>query len=462
MATAAMTDYERLRLENIRRNDEMIASLMIRSKASDLATSLKRSAATQNKPKKVEKSTKKPRVQDPVVVRRSLRHRGLPPEPTQPKSETPRDRDFPAEREQLLIGDAFVVGSESTDRNLVGAILSASERASLDLAKEKEVGGLFDPKRDLMLREENVKKVVEGRILSVRFLPFWDRTVIVAGDKLGNVGFWDVDVEEGDSDGVYVYVPHSGPVSGISVHPFSPAKIFTCSYDGLIRLMDVQDGTFNMIHSSDYLIYSICQSPVNTSTIYFAEGAGELKLWDERTGRVSHTWDLHEKRINTIDFNPENPNMMATSSRDGMARIWDLRVLKKHQPDSLKTVKHRCAVHSAYFSPGGLQLATTSYDDTVGIASGVNFDDQSLVKHDNQTGRWISSFRAIWGWDDSHIFLGNMKRAVDIISANSRTTTSVFSEYMTSIGCRLAAHPHTLGKLASATAGGKVFYWTRT
>ncbi|KAG6529773.1 hypothetical protein ZIOFF_011989 [Zingiber officinale] len=439
MVTAAMTDYERLRLENIRRNDEMISSLLIRSKASDLATSLKRSPATQNKPKKAEKSAKKPRAQDPVVVRRSLRHRGLPPEltqpksePTQPESESPSD--FPAKREQLLIGDAFVDRSESSDRNLVGAILSASERASLELAKEKEVGGLFDPKRDLMLREENVKRVVGGRIVSVRFLPFWDRTVIMAGDKLGNLGFWDVDMEEGDSDGVY---------------------------DGLIRLMDVQDGTFNMIHSSDYLIYSICQSPVNTSTIYFAEGAGDLKLRDERTGRASNTWGLHEKRINTIDFNPENPNMMATSSTDGMARIWDLRVLKNHQPDSLKTVQHRRAVYSAYFSPGGLRLATTSCDDTVGIASGVNFDDQSLVKHDNQTGRWISTFRAIWGWDDFHIFLGNMKRAVDIISADSRTTTSLFSEYMTSIGCRLAAHPQIQGKLASATAGGKVFYWKR-
>lgn len=125
--------------------------------------------------------------------------------------------------------------------------------------------------------------------------------------------------------------------------------------------MDVEDGTFNMIHSGDDLIYSICQSAVDTSTIYSAEGAGELKLKAERTRRVSNSWDLHDKRINTIDFNPENPNMMATSSTDGMARIWDLRVLKNHQPDSLKTVQHRRAVYSAYFSPGGLRLATTRF-----------------------------------------------------------------------------------------------------
>ncbi|KAG6495261.1 hypothetical protein ZIOFF_043055 [Zingiber officinale] len=256
----------------------MITSVMIRSKASDLATSLKRSAATQNKPKKVKKSAKKPRVQDTV-------------------------------REELLIGDAFVDGSESSDRNLVGAILSASERASLDVAKEEEVGGLFDPKKDLM--------------------------------------------------------------------------IFTCRYDGLIRLMDVEDGTFNIIHS------------------------GELKLQAERTRRVSNSWDLHDKRINTIDFNPENPNMMAT-------RIWDLRLMKKHQPDSFKTVQHQSSVHSIFLT---------------------------------------------W-WTPTRYNKGNMKRAINIISADSKTTMSLFSEYMTSIGCRLATHPQTLGKLASATAHGKVFYWT--
>ncbi|WOL07666.1 WD repeat-containing protein 76 [Canna indica] len=312
-----------------------------------------------------------------------------------------------------------------------------------------------------MLKEENVKKVLKGRILTVQFLPFVDRTVIVTGDKLGHVGFWDVDAEEGEEDGVYVYDPHSAPVSGISVHSLSSTKIFTCSYDGLIRLMDVQKETFNMVYSSDYLIYSICHPPDNVSSIYFGEAAGDLKLWDERTGKISSAWYLHEQRINTIDFNPVNINMIATSSTDGTACIWDLRKLKTHQPESLKAVQHKRAVHSAYFSPGGIHLATTSIDDKVGILSGVNFDNLSMIQHDNQTGRWLSSFRAIWGWDDSYLFLGNMKRAVDVISTDPKKGTSLVSEYMTSIPCRFAAHPYQIGSLACATAGGKVFFWTK-
>ncbi|WOL07779.1 WD repeat-containing protein 76 [Canna indica] len=178
------------------------------------------------------------------------------------------------------------------------------------------------------------------------------------------------------------------------------------SYDGLIRLMDVQKETFNMVYSSDHLIYSICQPPDNVSSIYFGEAAGDLKLWDERTGKISSAWYLQEQRINTIDFNPVNINMIATSSTDGTACIWDLRKLKTHQPESLKTVQHKRPVHSAYFSPGGIHLATTSIDDKVGILSVVNFDNLSMIRHVSLTGRWLSSFRPdlkmrAW-WLESH------------------------------------------------------------
>lgn len=70
-------------------------------------------------------------------------------------------------------------------------------------------------------------------------------------------------------------------------------------------------------------------------------------------------------------------------------------------------------------------------------------------------------YRAIWGWDDSYLFIGNMKRAIDVISTGSKTTTPIKSPDMTSVPCRFAAHPYMLGHLAGATSGGKVFLWTK-
>jgi hypothetical protein len=69
--------------------------------------------------------------------------------------------------------------------------------------------------------------------------------------------------------------------------------------------------------------------------------------------------------------------------------------------------------------------------------------------------------RAIWGWDDSYLFIGNMKRGVDVISpAQRRTIFTLQSPDMSAIPCRFDAHPYNVGMLAGATSGGQVYMWT--
>ena len=57
--------------------------------------------------------------------------------------------------------------------------------------------------------------------------------------------------------------------------------------------MDLEKENFNMIHLCDYPVYSLCQAPDSASCLYFGDGNGELKLFDERVGNVSATWDSH-------------------------------------------------------------------------------------------------------------------------------------------------------------------------
>ena len=123
--------------------------------------------------------------------------------------------------------------------------------------------------------------------------------------------------------------------------------------------MDVEKESFNMLISSVYDFYSICQWPHDVNSLYVGEGVGMLKVWDEREGKDLSFWELHEDRINSVDFSPENMHLMTTSSTDGLACIWDLRRMKKHKPESIKSVNHNRAVHSASFSPSGKYLATT-------------------------------------------------------------------------------------------------------
>ena len=71
-----------------------------------------------------------------------------------------------------------------------------------------------------------MRRVVPDRILSVRVLPLVVRTGVAAGNKLGNVGCWDVDGGAvAGADGVFEYLPHRGPVGAIVSHPATPQKV---------------------------------------------------------------------------------------------------------------------------------------------------------------------------------------------------------------------------------------------
>jgi hypothetical protein len=116
----------------------------------------------------------------------------------------------------------------------------------------------------------DVRKVVPGRILSVRILPLSDRTVVVAGNAHGHVGFWDVDRlveedEDGDGvDGVFEYFPHRGSVGGIVMHPGTPQKVIVSSF-----------GTCDNVKITIYFVISISVY-VDPTLLHLSE---QLVLW---------------------------------------------------------------------------------------------------------------------------------------------------------------------------------------
>lgn len=188
----------------------------------------------------------------------------------------------------------------------------------------------------ICLNPGNIARVVPGRIMDLRFLPCSNVTIIVVGNNFGNVGFWDVDSE--DYDRLYLYHPHAGTISGISMHQHYIQKIFTSCYLGFIQLMDVEKEIFDLVYSSEVPICSLSQRSDDVKCLYFSEGYGRLNIWDERVRKCSTQSKLHANRINSIDFNSQNYNIMATSSSNGTAAIWDLRRIKVDQPSLLEEV----------------------------------------------------------------------------------------------------------------------------
>ncbi|XP_060204239.1 uncharacterized protein LOC132632356 [Lycium barbarum] len=477
MASEKLTEYERRRIENIKRNEEMLASLKIQSRVSQLSAVTKRpraqSKSYQASPQKKQKS------KSPVVLRRSLRTKGIPPDSSTAggikddsddlpdriapnKYSQPTPKKSPREPIPISMRDAYSGDFDVSNQKLIETIKDFSHKIDDEddrIEKRKASGTVH--LESLRLEPDNIARVVPGRILNVRFFPTNTVRMVAVGNKFGNIGFWNVDARQEDGDGIYLYHPHSGPVSGIVMDPFSVSKMFTSCYDGFIRVMDIEKEMFDLAYLSEHPIFSLSQRPHDMKSIYYGEGSGELGICDLRAGKSSVSWKLHEERINTIDFTSENCNIMATSSTDGSACIWDLRKVTAHKPKSLQTVFHKRAVHSAYFSPSGRFLATTSIDSTVGLLSGSNYEDTSMISHYNHTNRWISSFRGIWGWDDSYIYIGNMQRGVDVISvADKKLDFTLRSEHMTAIPCRFDAHQDNVGMLAGATSGGQVYIWT--
>jgi WD40 repeat protein len=227
--------------------------------------------------------------------------------------------------------------------------------------------------------------------------------------------------------------------------------------------MDIEKEVFDMLYTNDrnIMLSAICCAPHGYQSVYFAEAFGEMKMLDLRVGGVSNSYDLHEKRINTIDFHPHNLHLVSTSSAYCTASIWDVRNMGKRQTKSIATVRHDSAVLSSYFSPSGNYLATASFDDNVGLLNGLDSWRTTLIYHYNPKRTAVSSFRAIWGWDDQYLFIGNKEKALDAICTSTKITTTLRSPLLTAIPTRVAMHPFSCGTLAGATESGRVYLWRK-
>lgn len=141
--------------------------------------------------------------------------------------------------------------------------------------------------------------------------------------------------------------------------------MYTSSHDGLLKLMNIEREEFELVYSSTSSsgLYSLLQPPDEPNSLYVGQGRGLLKVFDERARKVVNSWSLHEDRINTIDVNPANPNIIATASTDGLACLWDLRKMGVENGNGKAFCTHdfRRPVRSVYFSPSGTNIASRYY-----------------------------------------------------------------------------------------------------
>jgi WD40 repeat protein len=117
--------------------------------------------------------------------------------------------------------------------------------------KDKSPKSIDTMIQDLSIdNEEWVAKVVPDRIYSVACHPSESKMIACAGDKQGYVGLWDVDAvsSEKSNNGVHLFHVHSSPVCCLDW--VTSDTMVTASYDGTVRKLNVETGTFQQIFAT--------------------------------------------------------------------------------------------------------------------------------------------------------------------------------------------------------------------
>jgi WD40 repeat protein len=267
-----------------------------------------------------------------------------------------------------------------------------------------------------------VAKAVRDRIYSLSVHSHTSSVVACAGTKTGELVFWDCTREanrewrEGDAPRLFIFAPHSEAVSNLKFRPNHANKLLTTSYDGSCLEMDlaVASPAFSPWFQMDSKESVVTGFDVHHDVAYHTDTAGVLRMSDLRTGQKAvQELRLHEAKIGGVSVSSD-ANRLATCSNDRSIAVWDNRRLDENV-EPVCRFEYKNAVTSVAFHPSDPhKLVSTCYDDTVRIHTlhQEPSHHEVVIKHNNQTGRWITLFKAVWDpksdTSRSIVAIGNM------------------------------------------------------
>jgi len=305
--------------------------------------------------------------------------------------------------------------------------------------------------------EENCVKVTKSGATHLGIANRSDVLLVAAGDKEGRVGFWNLSRDYADQANIQVQ-PHTQYISGLKWSGLDGAgagqELFTCSYDGTCRRLDVSQGVFDTVYATEDHEFSAFDVQAGNKTVYLCSNEGEFLVVDSRQSKPAvKPYSMHSRKINTVHIEPAEGNLFTTSSTGGYVGVWDVRKL----PRSVAMYAHNKSCQGAFFAPDGSQrVLTTCYDDYLRVWSLKAKEASVRVSHNCHTGRWVLPFRAIWTPAGDGIVCGHMKRRVSVYSSeDGKRVVDCQSDFLTAIPSRFFVHP-TLPLLGAATSSGRI------
>ncbi|KAG2343323.1 WD40 repeat-like protein [Suillus weaverae] len=167
------------------------------------------------------------------------------------------------------------------------------------------------------------------------------------------------------------------------VHLPGGRRIITCSWDGSLRLWDLESGAqigedWRDEGKKKAGVYRMALSP-NGKTVVSGNSDGEVKLWDVETGKVIGRWTGHAESVLSVCWSVDGKRVLS-ASWDGTARVWDVK--------SGKTIMEIKTGHKyvwvVIYSPNNTQIATGGYDESAAkIWDTKTGELLATLKHDN-------------------------------------------------------------------------------
>ncbi|KAJ5606414.1 DNA damage-binding protein cmr1, partial [Penicillium lagena] len=516
-----LSEFEKQRLANIAERDALLKKLNLEAQSSGLFPTPVKDGAVKAKRKPTPKRVKTEE-ETPLPLRKSSRIRGLKADSEVAKRKAEEEYEIAKEVERakkirrtdsFTMSDMFVAGQKLSGDSLIGVDMLTKPVATPykrtfcadDISKttDKDLKALREEMSGLKLWEAwdpQRIKITPERVYSMTFHPSEGKPLIFAGDKLGHLGILDAsqekpisgvkveddeDEEDDDPDPVLMTIkPHTRTISSMMIHPSKPTHLYTASYDSSIREMDLNKTESVEKYGPkstkiDEALSGIDMALDDPNTLYWTTLEGIFGRYDTRTPLSDNTvtrWSLSEKKIGGFTLYPSDPHYVATASLDRTMRVWDLRNLSTDEPSPLAMHENRLSVSHAAFNGAG-QIATSSYDDTLKIydlgAKGISswaqghtladdFRPDTIVKHNCQTGRWVTILRPQWQLNPQsriqRFCIGNMNRFVDIYSASGDQLAQLGGEGITAVPAVAVFH-RSQNWVVGGTASGKVCLW---
>jgi len=236
-----------------------------------------------------------------------------------------------------------------------------------------------------------------------------------AGSRWGEVRVWR-------ESGKLLHLAWQAHTSTVAALAFSPDEgmFATGSWDGAIKLWDLESGTLLWTSWQTDFIHCVAFSPDGRTLASSGDGA-TVRLWDAYNGTHLQTLTGNSGPVQALAWSPDG-SLLASGGFDMQIRLWKMQEAQPETSVRMLT-GHTNWVFSLAFAPDGRTLASASFDRTVKLWDVGG--EGSLSVRETLTGHTDLVFTVAWSPDGRLLASCGLDQTIwlwDVERSSYRTT----------------------------------------